>query len=223
MPSANRDPQGSTKATRAYSIIPSFTEASRVYSVILQRQSLDYIRHALNMYFRFPFFLSFLKFEILVNKGSPVAIKLPTPLTMADGSTPFKPAIIFHGKGAVARREHYDDRVDLHFNETAYNNEDLFHTWLQNIYQPYVTQQACGIEESLIVMDAAAFHKTEAIRIFIKQAQPPIRTAIIPPGLTSLMKPLDTAVNGPFKQLLHEADLYLKELEKRGVCPTPGL
>jgi hypothetical protein len=73
MPSANRDPQGSTEATRAYSIIPSFTEASRVYSVILQRQSLDYIRHALNMYFRFPFFLSFLKFEILVNKGSPVA------------------------------------------------------------------------------------------------------------------------------------------------------
>jgi hypothetical protein len=83
MPSANRDPQGSTEATRAYSIIPSFTEASRVYSVILQRQSLDYIRHALNLYFRFPFFLSFLKFEILVNKGSPVAIKLSTPLTIS--------------------------------------------------------------------------------------------------------------------------------------------
>jgi hypothetical protein len=86
---------------------------------------------------------------------------------MADGSTPFKPVIIFHGKGTVARREHYDDRVDVHFNETAYNNEDLFRTWLQNIYQLYVTQQACGIEESLIVMDAAAFHKTEAIRTFI--------------------------------------------------------
>jgi hypothetical protein len=83
MPSANRDPQGSTEATRAYSIIPSFTEASRVYSVILQRQSLGYIRHALNMYFRFPFFLSFLKFEILVNKGSPIAIKLSTPLTVS--------------------------------------------------------------------------------------------------------------------------------------------
>jgi hypothetical protein len=82
MPSVNRNPQGSTEATKAYSIIPSFTEASRIYSVILQRQSLGYIRHALNMYFRFPFFLSFLKFEILVNKGSPVAIKLSTPLTL---------------------------------------------------------------------------------------------------------------------------------------------
>jgi hypothetical protein len=85
-------------------------------------------------------------------------------------------------------------------------------------------QQACGIEESLIVMDAAAFHKNEAIRTFIKQAQPSIRTAIVPPGLTSLVQPLDTAVNSPFKQLLHEeADLYLEELEKRGVCPTHGL
>jgi uncharacterized circularly permuted ATP-grasp superfamily protein len=130
--------------------------------------------------------------------------------------------IVFHGKGTVARREHYDDRVDVHLKKTAYNNEDLFHTWLQNIYQPYVAQQACGIEESLIVMDAVAFHKTKAIRIFIKQAQPPVRTAIIPPGLTSLMQPLDTAVNGPFKQLLHEeADLYLGELEKKGVVPDP--
>jgi hypothetical protein len=141
---------------------------------------------------------------------------------MADDSTPFKPVIIFHGKGTVARREHYDERVDVYFNETAYNNKDLFHTWLQNTFQPYIMQQVCGIEESLIVMDAAAFHKNEAIRTFIKQAQPSIRTAIIPPGLTSLVQPLDTAVNGPFKQLLHEeADFYLEELEKGGGVPDP--
>jgi hypothetical protein len=57
---------------------------------------------------------------------------------MADGSTPFKPVVIFHGKGTVANRENYDDRVDIHFNDTAYNNEKLFHTWLRDIYQPYV-------------------------------------------------------------------------------------
>jgi hypothetical protein len=27
-------------------------------------------------------------------------------------------------------------------------------------------------------------------------------TALIPPGLTSYLQPLDTAVNGPFKKLL---------------------
>jgi hypothetical protein len=53
---------------------------------------------------------------------------------MADGSTSFKPVLIFHGKGNMAKRESYDDRVDVYFNETAYNNEKLFHRWLQDIY-----------------------------------------------------------------------------------------
>jgi hypothetical protein len=35
---------------------------------------------------------------------------------MADGSTPFKPVIFFHGKGTLAKREHYDERVEVHFN-----------------------------------------------------------------------------------------------------------
>jgi hypothetical protein len=30
-------------------------------------------------------------------------------------------------------------------------------------------------------------------------------TALIPPGLTSYLQPLDTAVNGPFKKLLQQA------------------
>jgi hypothetical protein len=85
----HKDPPKLLEHTRSFPASPKLleytqsfsTEASRIYSVILQRQSLDYIRHALNMYFRFSFFLSFLKFEILVSKGSPVAIKLPTPLT----------------------------------------------------------------------------------------------------------------------------------------------
>jgi hypothetical protein len=121
---------------------------------------------------------------------------------MADGSTSFKPVVVFHGKGTVVKRETYDERVEVHFDETAYNNEELFHNWLQNIYQPYVARTACGSEESLIVMDAAAFHKTETILQYIKQCKPKIRTALIPSGLTSLVQPLDTAVNAPFKKLL---------------------
>jgi hypothetical protein len=52
---------------------------------------------------------------------------------MADGSTPFKPVFIFQGKETVAKREHYDDRVDVHFNETAYN-KNLFRKWLKHTY-----------------------------------------------------------------------------------------
>jgi hypothetical protein len=45
---------------------------------------------------------------------------------MANGDTPFKPVVIFHGKGTITSRERYDPRVKVYFNETAYNNEKLF-------------------------------------------------------------------------------------------------
>jgi hypothetical protein len=71
-------------------------------------------------------------------------------------------------------------------------------------------------------MDAAAFHKTETILQYIRQCKPKIRTALIPPGLTSLVQPLDTAVDAPFKKLLQEeADVYMEELENNGGMPQP--
>jgi hypothetical protein len=140
---------------------------------------------------------------------------------MADGSTPFKSVVIFYGKRTVAKKEKYDDRVDMHFNNTAHNNENLFHTWLRNIYQPYVAQHANSNEKSLIVMNAAAFHKTETILNFIRNSEPPITIALIPPGLTNLVQPLDTAVNGPFKKLLQKkANIYLEEPENERRLPN---
>jgi hypothetical protein len=50
----------------------------------------------------------------------------PNPEDPEDGIPCFKPVIIFYGKGTMASRENYDPRVDVHFNETAYNNEELF-------------------------------------------------------------------------------------------------
>jgi hypothetical protein len=80
---------------------------------------------------------------------------------MADGSTLFKLVVIFYGKRTEAKKEKYNNRIDIQVNETAYNNEELFHTWLRNTYQPYVTEHASGSEESLIIINAASFHKTE--------------------------------------------------------------
>jgi hypothetical protein len=91
---------------------------------------------------------------------------------MADGSTPFKPVLIFHGKGIVAKKECYNDRVDVYFNKTAYNNENLFQEWLKCTYQPWIAHNARDGETSLIIMDAASFHKTEAILDFIRQLTP---------------------------------------------------
>jgi hypothetical protein len=70
-------------------------------------------------------------------------------------------------------------------------------------------------------MDAASFHKTEAILDFIRQSTPLITIAFIPPGLTSLVQPLDTAVNGPFKTLLQKkVGVYLNELEEKKRLPN---
>jgi hypothetical protein len=42
----------------------------------------------------------------------------------------------------------------------------------------------------------------------------------IPPGLTSHLQPLDTAVNGPFKKLLQQAaDEYIEQLESEERLP----
>jgi hypothetical protein len=47
-----------------------------------------------------------------------------------------------------------------------------------------------------------------------------ILPAMIPPGLISLLQPLDTAINGPFKkQLQIQSEAYLDRLEETGGIP----
>jgi hypothetical protein len=61
---------------------------------------------------------------------------------MANGDTFFRPVVIFHGKGTIASRENYNPRVNVYFNETAYNNEELFFQWLKDVYIPYIEEEA---------------------------------------------------------------------------------
>jgi hypothetical protein len=73
-------------------------------------------------------------------------------------------------------------------------------------------------------MDAVSFYKTEAILDFIRSFEAPMTTALIPSGIISLVQPLDTAFNGPFKQLLQEeADIYVCELVDTGKMPDPWI
>jgi hypothetical protein len=91
---------------------------------------------------------------------------------MANGDIPFKPVIIFYGQGTVLAKEqfYYDPRVEVYFNPTAYYNEEMFLQWLKDVYQPYIAKNAYGKEESLVVMDAAAFYKIPAIMKFFHEA-----------------------------------------------------
>jgi hypothetical protein len=78
----------------------------------------------------------------------------------------------------------------------------MFLEWLKDTYQLYIASQAGEGEESMMVMDAAAFHKIPPIIKFLRKIVPFILTALIPPGLINYLQPLNIAVNGPFKKLL---------------------
>ncbi|KAI0855431.1 DDE superfamily endonuclease-domain-containing protein [Xylaria cubensis] len=136
---------------------------------------------------------------------------------LADGSyvEELIPLLIFHGKGKVFDEESpaYHPGVCVKFNETAYNNEELFEEWIKERLLVYTAGR-----ESLLVMDSAAFHLTEQIRKVLKAGN--MTSAIIPAGLTGYLQPLDVSFNGPFKVWLREeTDLYLEELDHLGQLP----
>ena len=119
----------------------------------------------------------------------------------ADGLPRVKPKLIFHGVpgGQIWEREHqlWDPRVTVELSETAYNNEKLLLDWLRHELLPSLYGS-----DSLLVMDSATFHKTDEVRLLLKEYN--VLLAIIPPGCTGLLQPLDVAINKAFKALLRE-------------------
>ncbi|KAI1818915.1 DDE superfamily endonuclease-domain-containing protein [Xylaria intraflava] len=136
---------------------------------------------------------------------------------VADGSTPeeLKPIVIFHGKGNVVATEghRYHPGVTVRFNEKAYNNEGLLEEWIKTSLASYTRKK-----NSLLVIDAAAFHKTAGIKAAL--AENNVVSALVPPGLTAYLQPLDVGFNGPFKKWLkEETDLYIDRLEEENQLP----
>lgn len=110
--------------------------------------------------------------------------------------------LIFHGDeaGQLWEKENklYDKRVTVTFNKTAYNNTSLVTRQLEHDVKPTL-----GDKPTLLVWDHAAFHKTDEVKEKLKELN--ITSAMIPAGCTSLLQPLDVAINKPFKEWLREA------------------
>ena len=130
----------------------------------------------------------------------------------ADGQGRLKPKLIFEGaeppKGKILQREGhlYHPGVTVEFNPTAYNNEKLFLKWLNEEVIPCKREY----REFMLVMDVASFHKTEDVNILLKTSK--ILPAMIPPGCTSLLQPLDVSINKVFKAWLQQyADEWITE------------
>jgi hypothetical protein len=124
-----------------------------------------------------------------------------------------KPTLIFHGQGRIsqAERDAYHPGVNVHFSSTAYNNGKLFLEWIDKELKPILEG------DTMLVMDVATFHKTDAVRNRLKNELPHyVLPTMIPGGLTCLVQPLDTAVNSMYKKLLQDRiDQYVTDWEKR--------
>lgn len=125
----------------------------------------------------------------------------------SDGSTRVKPLILFKGVEKLtrptdlARRKaeyaRYDPRVAVLFNPNAYANETILVNWITDMLVP-----ALPTGPRLLALDVAKFHKTNAVLDTLRSHD--IIPAMIPPGCTGLVQPLNVAVNKPLKDLLQE-------------------
>jgi hypothetical protein len=132
--------------------------------------------------------------------------------TFADGVKRIKPKLIFHstvnGKLKDTQDFMYDKSVTVEFNEKAYNNEDMLNKWLEEEYK--LLREQGG--SYLVVLDQASFHRTAEILAWLKaNFTIPV---VVPPGCTSLVQPLNTAVNCSLECLLKEETEYTTELEE---------
>lgn len=131
------------------------------------------------------------------------------PVITADGEPHFRPLIIFRGKGNITAEERaaYDPRIDVEYNDTAYNNETLIAAWLDKYVRGHI-----GGRPALLIWDAFRSHKTRKVLDMIKEMD--LIAAIIPGGLTGLIQPLDTHCNKLIKGLLRdETEKYEEEFE----------
>jgi hypothetical protein len=128
----------------------------------------------------------------------------------ADGIPRIDPDLIFHGTATESggrlealEGDKYAKGVSVHFNKSAYNNEELTERWLDEKLIPLIRPINQPHQPFLLSFDCAAFHKTPPLLRKMKDND--ITPALVPPGCTGILQPLDTHINKPFKEYLQDA------------------
>lgn len=86
----------------------------------------------------------------------------------------------------------------MEFNDTAYNNGDLFDKWIDEALAISLTG------DGLLIMDYAAFYKTKSV--LLKLWGHCILPVLISGGCTLLLQLLDVSVNKPFKEWVYSIE-----------------
>lgn len=144
----------------------------------------------------------------------------------ADEVPPIQPLIMFKGTEDIEQqnfyyaeeRKKYDPHVIVWFNQKGYANEKIMVKWIVTHLIPALNHdKQCAINgqpnPSLISLDAAKFHKTQAVLNCLRNHD--IIPSMIPGGCTGLIQPLDVAINGPVKNILGDVlDIEMDNLGK---------
>lgn len=116
----------------------------------------------------------------------------------ADGKKRCRLLLIFQGKGASKALKleqlRYDPRIQAIFNPKGYSNEHITLNWLHTDFLP-----ACSMPSKprFLALDVFAGQKSAAVLTAFRASK--TVTSFIPEGCTSLVQPLDTAINKTLK------------------------
>ena len=123
----------------------------------------------------------------------------------ADGIPRVKPIVVFRGKDlriTPTEKALWDSRVHVVFQDNACVNEDIFLWWIEHAWK-LSCMSIFDKSQKLLVLDVHQAQKTELVKATFKNCRTSM--AMVPPGCTSLVQPLDVSINKPFKQYLEEA------------------
>ena len=119
----------------------------------------------------------------------------------ADGGC-LKPLLIFRGKGlriTAKEKKEYDSRVVVRFQENAWCDKGVMKFWINSMWnRPFREAQH---RAKLLVADMHRAQTTDEVKELLeKYCHTSI--ALVPPGTTWLVQPLDVAINAEFKVIV---------------------
>lgn len=141
-----------------------------------------------------------------------------------DGVNRVKPLIVFCGKGTKllkTEKEMWDKRVVVDFQENAWVDENVMLRWLQKQWLLSVDLTGCPQMSVLrhtmprmLVLDVHRAQKTQAVKDCMRRLH--TLPAMVPPGCTSLVQPLDVCINKPLKDRIYNLaeEHYTKHLDQ---------